>query len=92
MPVERYLPGVVRGNDNDGRGITVRQLLQLDILCDPLAHHDREELLEVALDHPRLFVPGKGWKYSSTNYVLAGMLIEKVTGRPASRASTHGGM
>ncbi|MFJ7968314.1 serine hydrolase domain-containing protein [Streptomyces sp. NPDC096324] len=26
-PVERYLPGVVRGNGNDGRTITVRQLL-----------------------------------------------------------------
>ncbi|MFC9994655.1 serine hydrolase domain-containing protein [Nocardia sp. NPDC127526] len=27
-PVERYLPGVVRGNGNDGNRITVRQLLQ----------------------------------------------------------------
>ncbi|GAB4582383.1 serine hydrolase domain-containing protein [Nocardia sp. IFM 10818] len=27
-PVERYLPGVVRGNGNDGTRITVRQLLQ----------------------------------------------------------------
>ena len=27
-PVERYLPGVVRGEGNDGRNITVRQLLQ----------------------------------------------------------------
>ncbi|MEG3631627.1 serine hydrolase domain-containing protein [Streptomyces poriticola] len=26
-PVERYLPGLVRGNGNDGRRITVRQLL-----------------------------------------------------------------
>lgn len=26
-PIERYLPGVVRGNGNDGRDITVRQLL-----------------------------------------------------------------
>ncbi|MEU6251331.1 serine hydrolase domain-containing protein [Streptomyces sp. NPDC047043] len=95
-PVERYLPGLVRGNGNDGRHITVRQLLQhtsglpdyldhltpQDILRDPLAHHDREEVIGIALGHPRLFAPGKGWKYSSTNYVLAGMLIEKVTGHP----------
>lgn len=27
-PVERYLPGVVRGHGNDGRKMTVRQLLQ----------------------------------------------------------------
>ena len=27
-PVERYLPGIVRGHGNDGRRITVRMLLQ----------------------------------------------------------------
>jgi CubicO group peptidase (beta-lactamase class C family) len=29
----------------------------------------------------RLFEPGTGWSYSNTNYVLARLLIEKVTGR-----------
>ncbi|SNS29661.1 D-alanyl-D-alanine carboxypeptidase [Actinomadura meyerae] len=94
-PVERYLPGVVRGNGNDGRVITVRQLLQhtsgipdyltyldpQEILKDPLAHHDVHDLVDLALAHPPLFEPGKGWRYSNTNYLLAGMLIEKVTGR-----------
>ncbi|WTD38697.1 beta-lactamase family protein [Streptomyces sp. NBC_01643] len=28
------------------------------------------------------FKPGEGWRYSNTNYLIAGMLIEKVTGRP----------
>jgi D-alanyl-D-alanine carboxypeptidase len=93
-PVERYLPGVVRGNDNDGRIITVRQLLQhtsgipdyleflspQEILKDPLAHHDMRDLVNVALAHPRTFKPGDGWRYSNTGYLLAGMLIEKVTG------------
>jgi D-alanyl-D-alanine carboxypeptidase len=93
-PVERYLPGVVRGADNDGREITVRELLQhtsglpdvldhlspLDILNDPLRHWDARELVDIALPHRREFTPGKGWGYSNTNYLLAGMIIEKVTG------------
>ncbi|GCD97769.1 serine hydrolase domain-containing protein [Embleya hyalina] len=31
--------------------------------------------------HAPYFEPGAGWAYSNTNYVLAGMLIEKITGR-----------
>jgi D-alanyl-D-alanine carboxypeptidase len=95
-PVERYLPGMVRGHGNDGRRITVRELLQHtsglpdyltylsfpDFIADRYAHHDRAELLSLALDHPALFTPGTGWSYSNTGYLLAGMLIEKVTGHP----------
>jgi D-alanyl-D-alanine carboxypeptidase len=95
-PVERYLPGVVRGHGNDGRAITVRQLLQQtsglpdyldylsldDVLKDPLAHHDPRDLVNLALAHPPTFEPGAGWGYSNTNYLLAGMLIERVTGHP----------
>lgn len=93
-PIERYLPGVVRGEGNDGREITVRQLLQhtsglpdyLDyvsmqsVLDDPLAHYSPQDLLDIALAHPPLFAPGTGWSYSNTDYVLAGMLIQAVTG------------
>ncbi|WP_413798913.1 serine hydrolase domain-containing protein [Streptomyces iranensis] len=93
-PVERYLPGVVRGHGNDGRIITVRQLLQhtsgvpdildyltpREVLEDPLAHHDTRDLVNIALAHPPTFEPGTGWSYSSTNYLLAGLLIERVTG------------
>lgn len=94
-PVERYLPGVVRGHSNDGRVITVRQLLQhtsgvpdvldhlspAEILKDPLAHRDARDLVDIALAHPPTFEPGTGWRYSNTGYLLAGMIIEKVTGR-----------
>ncbi|WP_204328115.1 serine hydrolase domain-containing protein [Streptomyces aureoverticillatus] len=93
-PVERYLPGVVRGHGNDGRVITVRQLLQhtsglpdfldhlkpQDILKDPLVHRDPRDLVNLALEHPRAFEPGTDWDYSNTGYLLAGMIIEKVTG------------
>jgi D-alanyl-D-alanine carboxypeptidase len=95
-PVERYLPGVIRGHGNDGRAITVRELLQhtsglpdyLDylspqqVLADPLAHYDFQQLLGIALAHPPLFPAGTAWSYSNTNYVVAGMLIEKLTGHP----------
>ncbi|MFC8919855.1 serine hydrolase domain-containing protein [Streptomyces sp. NPDC057116] len=38
-------------------------------------------LLDVAMRHRPDFAPGTDWSYSNTNYVLAGMVIEKVTGR-----------
>ncbi|WP_327334260.1 serine hydrolase domain-containing protein [Streptomyces anulatus] len=93
-PVERYLPGVVRGHGNDGRRITVRQLLQhtgglpdfldhfdpRDIVMDPLAHRDPLDLVNIALAHPPEFAPGAGWSYSNTGYLLVGMIIERVTG------------
>ncbi|MFC7305510.1 serine hydrolase domain-containing protein [Streptomyces monticola] len=40
------------------------------------------ELVDIALGHKPTFEPGKGWSYSNTNYILAGMVIEKVTGTP----------
>lgn len=40
-----------------------------------------QELAELALSKPPRFEPGTGWSYSNTNYVLARLLIEKVTGR-----------
>ncbi|WP_425314614.1 serine hydrolase domain-containing protein [Streptomyces bicolor] len=41
-----------------------------------------EELVALAMTHEPDFEPGASWKYSNTNYVVAGMVIEKVTGRP----------
>lgn len=39
-----------------------------------------EELLDVAFAQPPYFPPGQGWHYSNTNYVVAGLLVEKLTG------------
>ncbi|RJO75831.1 class A beta-lactamase-related serine hydrolase [Nocardia panacis] len=39
-----------------------------------------EELARMALSKPPRFAPGTDWNYSNTNYVLARLLIEKVTG------------
>ncbi|MFE5939714.1 serine hydrolase domain-containing protein [Streptomyces sp. NPDC056470] len=101
-PVEKWLPGVVRGNGHDGRTVTVRQLLNhtsgiYDVTSDagfqqkvfgPDFLKNRydtwtpEQLVAVAMTHAPDFAPGTGWSYSNTNYVLAGMVIEKATGRP----------
>ncbi|WP_327092429.1 beta-lactamase family protein [Nonomuraea sp. NBC_01738] len=79
-PVETYAPGLL-----DGRPITVRQLLThtsglpeyLD-LVDPKGPLDDRTFLRLALDADPV---GPGWSYANTNYLVAGMLIEKVTGQ-----------
>ncbi|MBE1485741.1 serine hydrolase domain-containing protein [Plantactinospora soyae] len=95
-PVERWLPGVVAGNGNDGRTVTVRQLLQhtsglrnytQDLVSNyvtPETYRQERwrtytpgELVAMAMSEPP---SDTTWAYSNTNYVLAGMLIEAVTG------------
>lgn len=107
--VDTWLPGVVSGNGNDGKQITIRQLLQHtsglynytgevdegeedpqpdlpvlrseeDYLKLRLEPSTPEELVALALQHEPRFAPGAEWSYSNTNYVLAGMIIERVTG------------
>ncbi|MEU7636299.1 serine hydrolase domain-containing protein [Streptomyces sp. NPDC039016] len=100
-PIERYLPGLVRGEGIDGRRITVRQLLQhtsglpdyLDFMGDFSTYRHTylqpRALLDLALAHKALFAPGTRWSYSNTNYLLAGLLIERVTGRPLAEQITR---
>jgi D-alanyl-D-alanine carboxypeptidase len=38
------------------------------------------ELLEFIAGVPSLFEPGSSWAYSSTNYLLLGLVVERVTG------------
>ncbi|NUR93732.1 MAG: beta-lactamase family protein, partial [Kribbellaceae bacterium] len=40
-----------------------------------------DELVEFALSKPARFEPGAEWSYSNTNYTIAALLIEAVTGR-----------
>ncbi|MEI5102876.1 serine hydrolase domain-containing protein [Streptomyces sp. PmtG] len=40
-----------------------------------------EELVRLSLSKPTRFAPGAGWSYANTNYVLARLVVEKVTGR-----------
>nr|WP_328911614.1 serine hydrolase domain-containing protein [Streptomyces sp. NBC_00234] len=97
--VEQWLPGVLHGNGNDGRQITVRQLLQhtsgisddgLDIpalksadgyQAERFRTYTPEELVGLAMQHPPIPSPSADWSYSNTNYILAAMITQKVTGR-----------
>ncbi|MER0448896.1 serine hydrolase domain-containing protein [Streptomyces sp. Edi4] len=88
-PIDTYLPGVVRGDGIDGRRIKVRHLLQQtsglpnysNYLGEDVQHFEPRQLLDIALQHKAEFDPGTRWKYSNTNYVLAGLMVEKVTHR-----------
>ncbi|WP_239475884.1 serine hydrolase domain-containing protein [Streptomyces sp. CS090A] len=44
------------------------------------------ELLDLSLAEPRTTEPGGAYAYSNTNFVVVGMLIEKLTGRPVADA------
>ncbi|MEU3872367.1 MULTISPECIES: serine hydrolase domain-containing protein [Streptomyces] len=44
-----------------------------------------EDLVRLALSKPARFEAGAGWSYSNTNYVLARLLIEKITCRPVAQ-------
>ncbi|TDD64873.1 class A beta-lactamase-related serine hydrolase [Actinomadura darangshiensis] len=91
--VAKWLPGVVAGNGNDGSTITVRQLLAQTsglndytpdprVMSDPARTWTPAELIAIAMEKPPLYAPGTSWNYANTNYILAGMIIEKASGRP----------
>jgi D-alanyl-D-alanine carboxypeptidase len=92
-PVDTYLPGLLP----DGRQVLVRNLLQhtsglynhadsfqrpgVRFLRDRYKHYDTIDLVSVATAKPLNFEPGTKFEYSNTNYLVLGMLIEKVTGK-----------
>jgi D-alanyl-D-alanine carboxypeptidase len=97
-PVERYLPGRIRGDGFTGEIVTVRHLLRhqsgLPEYFDPrtpvpTGPVTADQQLEMALAKPAQFPAGTAMKYTNTNYVVAGMLIEAVTGAPAADEVTR---
>ena len=79
----------------NGRDITVRNLMNhtsgvvryefkpeftRDLTASPDKAWKPEELIAYLLDTPAPFAPGQGWEYSDSNYILLGMIIERVTG------------
>ncbi|MFJ5724631.1 serine hydrolase domain-containing protein [Streptomyces sp. NPDC093149] len=101
--VDRWLPGVVRGNGNDGTRITLRQLLQhasglydyandLPVLTSAEGYHrhwNDDTPPERLVAIAMRHKPGDGsWSYSNTNYVVLGLIIKKATGRDWSTEVT----
>ena len=90
--VSRYRPDVP-----GGESITVAQLLDMrsglpsyttlrsfnqTMDDEPERAWDPEELVAIGLAEPVSFKPGTGWEYSNTNTVLAGLIVEQITGQP----------
>ena len=80
----------------NAKDITVRQLMNhtsglvryefkdqftKDLTANPEKIWKPAELVAYLLDEKPPFAAGKGWDYSDTNYIVLGMIIEKVTGQ-----------
>ena len=94
-PVETYLPGLIKGQGVDGKKITVRQLLQhtsglpeyidesaVDYFGTRNDYVSPRDLLDTALARPAQFAPGAKFTYTNTNYIVLGLLAERVAKRP----------
>jgi D-alanyl-D-alanine carboxypeptidase len=86
--VGKYLPGLTEGDK-----VTIRQLLSHtagyqdfwpeDYVMTPmLKPESAEQILNTWAKKPLDFEPGTKWQYSNTNFVIAGLIVEKVTGAP----------
>ena len=90
-PVSEYIPDAPNGT------ATIRQVAdmtsgipsystdqgwQTQYFGDPATIYTPQQLLDIAKGLPVSFAPGAGWEYSNTNYVILGMILEQLTGRP----------
>jgi CubicO group peptidase (beta-lactamase class C family) len=85
--ISDYLPDY----PSPGRRITIRQLLShtsglSDVAVIPILEgaggvgYNRDRILALVASQPLDFEPGTGHSYSNVGYILAGVLIEEVTG------------
>jgi D-alanyl-D-alanine carboxypeptidase len=98
-PISRYVANEpwFAGLPN-AQGLTLRNLLNHSsgipehvataeftslIKADPDKVWGHAELLKTTQGKPALFKAGEGWSYADTNYIVAALVLEKVSGRPA---------
>ncbi|HKF46134.1 MAG TPA: serine hydrolase domain-containing protein [Terracidiphilus sp.] len=86
-PVGKYVPGLTRGDE-----VTIRQVLSHtsgyqdywpeDYLMTPMMKPATpQSILDTWAKKPLDFEPGTEWQYSNTNFVIAGLIVEKVSGQ-----------
>jgi len=84
--VSRFLPDLSRANE-----VTIREVLSqtsgyqeywtVDYLPQKVLHPTTpRKILDQAAHRPLNFDPGTKWEISDTNYVIAGMIVEKASG------------
>ena len=87
-PVGKYIPGLTRGNE-----VTIREILSHtsgyqdywpeDYVMTTMLHPETaQQIIDTWAKKPLDFDPGTQWQYSNTNYVIAGRIVEKVSGEP----------
>jgi D-alanyl-D-alanine carboxypeptidase len=87
-PVGKYLPGLTRGDE-----VTIRQILSHtsgyqdywpeDYVMTTMLHPETaQQIIDTWGKKPLDFEPGTQWQYSNTNYVIAGLILQKVAGEP----------
>ncbi len=97
-PIARWLGDAPWfGRLPNARAITVRQLMthtsglvryEFDpratavLREQPMKAWTPEERLSYLFDTSAPFAAGAGWDYSDTNYIVLGMILERITGRP----------
>jgi CubicO group peptidase (beta-lactamase class C family) len=86
--VAKYFPDLT-----DAKDVTIRMLLSHtsgyqdywpeDYVMPPMEKPtNTQHILDVWGKRPLDFAPGTKWQYSNTNYVIAGLIAEKVSGMP----------
>jgi CubicO group peptidase (beta-lactamase class C family) len=86
--VGKYVPGLTRGNE-----VTIRQILSHtsgyqdywpeDYVMTTMNHPETaQQIMDTWAKKPLDFEPGTQWQYSNTNFVIAGAIVEQVTGKP----------
>ena len=87
-PVSKYIPGITEGDR-----ITIRELLshtsglqdfwpQDYLFSDMTVPTTPQHIVDKWAKKPLDFQPGARWQYSNTGYVVAGTIVEKVSGEP----------
>jgi D-alanyl-D-alanine carboxypeptidase len=90
-PVSKYVPGLTRGDE-----VTIRMLLSHtsgyqdywpeDYLMPPMRKPaTAQHIMDTWAKKPLDFDPGTKWQYSNTNFVIAGVIVEKLSGEPLMR-------